>query len=273
MTFQLVKISDQGTANPIVARLCVQTSELIKFCPRGEEFHKSVLSLFHDQVQKHLLECDQIAQDISKEVLEIDAELGSDGLKTQAQGRVIEVPHIIRLTPKVEQFLYCAKSALRDLAHIFDLFFEQKFDAARYDKMVTWASKEFGDDSELTRILKQDHDLWIKKLVAMRNAVEHPGGHSGHLHIHNIALAQPEHPKYPILEAPRWNLNDEPEEPLVESLLTATSNILELSEDLLVICITMSGIPDMVGFAEIPEDERDPACPIRLRVVPKNVQI
>jgi hypothetical protein len=271
LTFQLVKISDQGTANPIVARLSVQTSELIKFCPRGDDFHKSVLSLFHDSVQKHLLECDQIAQDISREVLEIDAQLGDGGLKTQAQGRVIEVPHIIRLTPRIEQFLYCAKSALRDLANIFDLFFDKKFDAARYDKIIEWANKEFGDDSELARILTQDHDLWIKKLVSMRNAVEHPGGYSGHLHIHNISLAPPEHPRYPILEAPRWSLNEETEEPLVESLLVATSNILELSEDLLVICITMSGIPDMIGFAEIPEDKRDPACPIRLRVVPKNV--
>lgn len=112
MTFQLLKISDQGTSNPIVARLSVQTSELIKFCPRGDYFHKSVLSLFHDSVQKHLLECDQIAQDIANEVLEIDAEIGDEGLKTQAQGRVIEVPHILRLIPRVEQFLYCAKSAL-----------------------------------------------------------------------------------------------------------------------------------------------------------------
>lgn len=271
MTFQLVKISDQGTANPIVARLSVQTSELIKFCPRGDDFHKSVLSLFHDSVQKNLLECDQIARDISKELLEIDARLGERGLRTQAQGRVIEVPHITRLIPRVEHFLYCAKSALRDLASIFDLFFGKKFDAARYDKIIEWANAEFGEDSELARILKQDHDLWIKKLVSMRNAVEHPGGYSGHLHIHNISLVPPEHPKYPTLEAPRWNLNDEAEEPLVESLLVAVSNILELSEDLLIICITMSGLPDMVGFAEIPEDKRDSSCPIRLRAVLKDV--
>lgn len=270
MTFQLLKISDQGTSNPIVARLSVQTSELIKFCPRGDYFHKSVLSLFHDSVQKHLLECDQIAQDIANEVLEIDAEIGDEGLKTQAQGRVIEVPHILRLIPRVEQFLYCAKSALRDLANIFDLFFEKKFDAARYDKIIEWACVEFGEDSELAYILKQDHDIWIKKLVSMRNAVEHPGGYSGQLHIRNISLVPPEHPRYPILEAPRWNLNDEAEEPLVESLLTATSNILELSEDLLIICITMSGLPEMVGFAEIPEDKRNPSCPIRLRAVLKN---
>lgn len=271
MAFQLVKISDQGTANPIVARLTVQTSELIKFCPRGDDFHKSVLSLFHDHVQKNLLECDQIAQDISREVIEIAAELGDKGLKTQAEGRVIEVPHISRLIPRVEQFLYCAKSALRDLAKIFDLFFEKKFDAARYDKIIEWANSEFGEDSELVGILKQDHEVWIKKLVAMRNAVEHPGGYSGHLHIHNISLVSPDHPQYPILEAPRWNLNNEAEEPLVESLLTATSNMLEFSEEVLAICITMSGLPDMVGFAEIPEDKRDPSCPIRLRAVLKNV--
>ncbi len=148
LPFQITKVSDQGTANPIVARLSVQTSELIKFCPRGEEFHKSVLELFHDHIQKQLLECDQISQEISREILEINAKLGKGGIKTQAMGRVVEVPHIIRLIPRIEQFLYCAKSALRDLARIFDLFFGKAFDAARYDKIIEWAEKEFGNDLE-----------------------------------------------------------------------------------------------------------------------------
>ena len=79
MTFRVVKISDQGTANPIVARLSVQTSELIMFCRRGEEFHKSVVALFHDHIQKQLLECDQISQEIAKEVLDIDVKVGKEG--------------------------------------------------------------------------------------------------------------------------------------------------------------------------------------------------
>lgn len=186
---------------------------------------------------------------------------------------MVEVPHVIRLTPRVEQFLYCAKSALRDLARIFDLFFGKSFGAARYDKIIKWAEEEFGNDSELARVLRQDHNLWIKKLVAMRNAVEHPGGCSGYLHIHNITLVPPDHPNYPILELPSWHLNDEPKEPIVEYLQTTVNNILEFCEGMLVICITMYGLPKMVGFAEIPESERDPACPIRLRAVPKNIQI
>ena len=273
MPFQISKISDQGTANPIVARLSVQTSEIIKFCPRGEEFHNSVLELFHDHVQKHLLECDQIAKEIAEEILDIDSESGKEGLKKQADGRVVEVPYVIRLTPRVEQFLYCAKSALRDLARIFKLFFGKEFDSARYDKVIEWAEKEFGSESELVKTLKQDQDSWIKKLISMRNAVEHPGGYSGHLYIHNVALVPPDHPNHPILETPSMQLNDEEKEPIVEYLLTTVRNILEFCEDMLVICITMEGLPKMIGFAEIPESERDPSCPIRLRAVLKGIKI
>ncbi len=273
MAFQLTKISSQGTANPVVARFCVQTSELIKFCSRGEEFHRSVLSLYHDHIQKHLLECDQIAQSIAQDVLRIDEEIGSGGFKIQAQGRVIEVPNVLRLVPQVEQFLYCSKSALRDLTKIFALFFGKSFQEARYDKIVAWAEKEFGPNCELARMFREDHDLWIKKLVAMRNAVEHPGGYSGHLHIHNISLVSPSHPNYPILEPPSWHLNDDPKESLVAGLLTAVSNLLELCEDTLVVCITMSGLPPMLGFAEIPEAERNHACPVRIRVVLKQEEI
>ncbi|WNK21307.1 hypothetical protein P1P91_06440 [Halomonas piscis] len=272
MPFQITKVSDQGTANPIVARLSVQTSQLVKFCPGGEELHKSVLELFHDYVQKQLLECDQISQEITREVLEIGTKLGKGGIKTQAAGRVVEILQVIRLNQRVEQFLYCAKSALRDLARIFALFFGKEFDSARYDRIIAWAEEEFGDESELVRILRQDHDLWIKKLVSMRNAVEHPGGYSGHLHIHNITFVSPSHPNYPTLETPSWHLNDEPKVPIVEYLQATVNNVLEFCEDMLAICITMSGLPEMIGFAEIPESERDPACPIRIRAVPKNIQ-
>jgi hypothetical protein len=227
------------------------------------------MTLFHDHIQKQLLECDQIAQDISREILDIGVKLEEEGLKTQANEKVIEVPHLIRLNPRVEQFLYCAKSSLRDLAQIFGLFFGKSFDEARYDKIYRWAEEEFGKDSDLARITRQDHDLWIRKLVAMRNAVEHPGGHSGHLHIHNFELVPDNHLKFPALNPPSWHLNDEPKAPIAESLLVAVSNILELCEDMLVICINMSGLPEIIAFAEIPDEERNPDCPVRLRAVLK----
>jgi len=62
------------------------------------------------------------------------------------------------------------------------------FTEARYDRAITWAEKEFGDNDPIGKFLKVDHGLWIQKLVKMRNATEHPGGHSGHLHIKNFEV-------------------------------------------------------------------------------------
>lgn len=273
MTYQISKVSDHGTANPIVARLCIQTAELVKFCPRGEPFHKSVLSLYHDLIQKHLLECDQIAQSLAQDMLRINEELKVKGIQTQAQGRVIEVPQVLRLVPRVEQFLYCSKSVLRDLATVFNLFFGKSFQDPRYDKIILWAEKEFGPECELARMLREDHDLWIKQVIAMRNAVEHPGGYSGRLHIHNLALVPSNHPDYPIMEPPVWHLNDEPKKELISDLLVLVSNLLELCEDTLIICISISGLSGVVEFAQIPEAQRDPNCPIRIRAVPKHGKI
>ena len=270
MVFQIKQVSHHGTANPIVARLSIQTNDLIQFCRIDKTKRDEVLALYHDKVQRRLLECDDIAQEISKEILEIARNLEEEGFAIQSQGRVIEVPQIIRLEQRVEQFLYCAKSALRDLAKIFGVFFDKEFSEARYDKVYAWAKKQFGDDSELTKIIKQDHDLWIKQVVNMRNAVEHPGGHPGHLHIYNFELLPESHPEYPKIEEPLWHLNNEPKFSIAKDLLTFVSSILELSEDLLVICMKMTDLPEMFQVVEIPEEERKPECAIRLRVMPED---
>ena len=77
---------------------------------------------------------------------------------------------------------------LRELTKIFALLFEKKFDEARYDKVLNWVKNKFGNESKIVKIINYDHDTWIKKLVSMRNAIEHPVGYSGHLNICNFEL-------------------------------------------------------------------------------------
>ncbi|MGC9534381.1 hypothetical protein [Vibrio atlanticus] len=200
-------------------------------------------------------------------------ELNENGLITQSQGRVIEVPHLIRLEQRVEQFLYCAKSALRDLSKLFGLFFGKEFNEARFDKIHSWAVDKFGEDSELAMLIKQDHDLWIKSVVAMRNAVEHPGGYSGNLHIHNFELIPDPYSKQYKLSEPYWHRNDDPKAPIAKDLLVFVTNILEFCEDLLVICIKMTGFPDFLQFVQIPKDIRNDECAKRLKVAPVDGKI
>ena len=121
---------------------------------------------------------------------------------------MFEVPHIIGLQERVEQYLYSVKSVLRDLAKLFEPFFGQQFSEARYDKVLRWCVLKFGEYDDLSKLIKGDHDLWINKLVRMRNAVEHPGVHSGYLYVHNFEVALPESGGQPQLIEPTWHADN-----------------------------------------------------------------
>jgi hypothetical protein len=70
--------------------------------------------------------------------------------------------------------------------------------------------QQFGSEDDLSKLIKEDQELWIKQLVRMRNAVEHPGGYAGHLHIHNFEAVLLDGQSHPRLIEPSWHLNDEP---------------------------------------------------------------
>jgi hypothetical protein len=267
MVFQIKKTSNHGTANPIVARLTLQTHELIQFCSMEKEQKKEVVQLFHDQIQPRVMICDEISQQITNEILKIANDLEAKGFNIQSNGRVIEVPYLINLEQRVEQYLYSYKSALRELSKIFNYFFGTDFNEARYDKILKWSKNYFGDKNELPRLLEEDLGLWIQKVIAMRNAVEHPSGYSGYLHIDNFSLLPEDHPEFPKVIEPTWHLNDEPAVSIGRDLLTNTENLLEFCEDILVVCMINKGIPKMLRVAQIPEQERDPSAPLRLRMV------
>jgi hypothetical protein len=186
MPFFIKQVSSHGTSDPIFARLSVQTHELIQFCAISQEKKDAIFRILHDDVQPRLLTCDDIAKAIVTEIEAVMSQIAAEGLKTQAQGRVFEVPHVIGLEERVERYLYAAKSVLRDIAKLFDPFFVRQFSEARYDKIYEWCVQQFGSEDDLSKLIKEAQELWIKQLVRMRNAVEHPGGYSGHLHIHNF---------------------------------------------------------------------------------------
>lgn len=260
--FQIKKVSDHGTNNPIVARLSIQTSELINSSTLDKEVRDSLFSLYNFEIQPRLLECEQIYNELKNEILIITDGLNNKGLKTQSSGRVVEVPSIMRLNQRTEQFLYSAKSALRDLSKIFNLFYDTDFNEARYDKVLTWTNRELGKESKLSKMIKNDHDLWIEKIVKMRNAIEHPGGYSGTLNIHNFEILADN-----SVRVPSWHRNDEDRVSISDDMGVFIFNFLEFAEELLIFCLIETSIPEILGIAEIPVDQRNPECPIRFKII------
>ena len=127
-------------------------------------------------------------------------------------------------------------------------------------KIVKWASSTFGDDDELTLLLRTEQ-TWVGQCIRKRNAVEHPGGKSGTLTICNVRATTDG--KFVF---PSWNLDNEPESDIYTDMRTIMHNMLTVAEDLLVICIKKRLKFSSVEFYEIAEADRNPEIPKRFRM-------
>lgn len=142
--------------------------------------------------------------------------------------------------------------------------FGTNFNEARYDLAIKWASEKFGAEDALTIFLKTDHDLWIHKIIRMRNAIEHPGGHSGLLKIQNFEVKS-DNAQATITE-PSWNLNDEIPTLIRCDIHVFVNNILEFAEDVVISALEKVGKPSMLAVQEIPKDQRHQEAPVRFKI-------
>ena len=159
MAYRIQQISDYGTANPIVARLSLQTKELLQFYNLSDKQEERIFGLMFSSIQPRLMTCFQIMEQLKKEVKAHQKRIDEVGLEFQAHGKAYTLPSILDLQFRVETFLYNGKSALRDLTGIFLILFSKDFQKeARFDKVLKWARKEFGNEDSLTKMLEDDQE-------------------------------------------------------------------------------------------------------------------
>ncbi len=261
MDFEIKKLSDVGTSNPIIARLSIQTNDLVKMFPLTDKQKEDIFGLFGMKVRNRLVSCYKILSKLQDELKKVNETDKNKYFKDNA----VYTPSVMDLRYMCESFLYEAKSTLRDILGIFDIFYNKKFPEAHYNKAYKWAKEKFGEDDSLTKMLKDDHDSWIQEMIFKRNAVEHPGGNSGYINIDDIKLISKENPPY--FEAPKWYRNNDKSSPIHADMAVFIENTLELCEDLLVILLEKLPKGDLpLVIVEIPHEQRDAGCPVRLKV-------
>lgn len=271
MGYVIVKTSEHGTSNPIVARLSVQSQQLMEPFSLPEEKKKKVWAILHDKVQQQLLSCYDIWTQVASRETEIVAKVEKNGIQTQAHGRVATIDQIENLNYLSGSFLYSAKSTLRDIKLMICEFYETDPDIKKVEKkdfgyFERWAKKRFGETDEFTKLISEDFKVWIGEIYKKRNAVEHPGGYSGHLEIFNFTAAQEPGTKKWKGVFPRWRRNQDQPSSITKDMRVTIENLLNFSEDVLALCLRKAGSMLPLVFYEIPEESRDPECPIRLRV-------
>src|SRR6266436_1779187 len=269
MPFEFKKVLEHGTTNPIVARLSLQILEILKRCNVSKDVREKVGGLYMNSLQKKLLRCWEIEERFKKE---FDGAVGKYKPPAEANASV-EVPQIPRLEEECHNCLYEAKNFIRDLLqvvnHLYGTHFVEASEFFRAGKkkgnqsLVEFADKTFGANDDKTEMLKEAVP-WIEELITMRNAVEHPDGYSGKLVISNFKLDADR-----AMVEPTWHREKDREatgEPssIRADMETSVHNLLTLGEDVLVSWASYHlEVPDMLRVAFIPEDKRNPLCPIK----------
>jgi len=264
MEFQFQKISDYGTANPIVARLSIQTSDLCNFFITDQKRKDKILKTMGFDIQFKLLETFKIYDEMLLEIQKIDKEATEKGFNVQASGRVALLPGIVRLESRCDAFLYNAKNVLREILKLINVLWGTDFKGTRFDEAAKWFSCNEEIDKKFSEMLKSDHDLWIKRLIDMRNAAEHPEGEMGPILYKNITLVQI-NGQYKYCP-PAWKFNTTEFMSIIDDMETTIDNLLRFSEDILTGYLSMLPHKFPLVFIEIPENERNPDMPVRIRM-------
>jgi hypothetical protein len=267
--FIVQKRSNHGTNNPIVARLSVQTHELLQCADLTEEAKGKIFRVYHDDLQRSLLRCYdavtrlQQARDTTLHEVAAAVDQGARSF-----------PFVIGLEDEVNTFLYEAKLYLRNALQVLNVFFGTSFlDASRLTKwndkgkekdgaVIIWAAATFGPEAEFTRMLRSE-EPWVTDLIKFRNAVEHLDS-AGVMVLENYRATS-----HGVLE-PSWRREGKDarqETYLYPDLQVLLENLLTFAEDLLVHAILQRPISPHVGFGLIPPEQRSPDCAVRVRMV------
>jgi hypothetical protein len=270
MAFEIRKINDVGVGHPVVARLGLQAVELIKWTDIEDTKRKEITELYVHTLTDRLLRCHQSRNDLVHRANEAIATVQPP----QKDKRLRGVPHVIGLQAFAEGFLYEAKNYLRDLLNLFRIVYGCELtDASAFtnlkgdgdSKIANWAVATFGQDGDLTKLLRTEQE-WVAELIRMRNALEHPGGLSGTLILNNL---QTDPNKTGAYIPPTWGRTGRgrPDSNVVNDMDVGLDNMLTLAEDLLAgVVMDKSKSKKLITIVAIPAEDRDPKCPVRLRV-------
>jgi hypothetical protein len=255
--FVISKISDHGTNHPVVARLHLQTFDLLQASTFSPELQDETKRIYFE-AGRRLLRCFDTWNELKRKQNELEAEACPSG-----NPQTTHIPHLVDLDRTAEMFLYEAKNFLRDISIVFvplgPIKFTKESKASHLGKeAIHWAECNFGNSDRLTKFLRR-YQSWIDHVIRMRNAVEHPGGRSGRLYVENFKHVGN------TVQRPTWRLNGDPPLEVITDMGNLCEGLLLYAEDLLALLVEKH-LPEIVQIVEIPELERNCQIPKRLNL-------
>ena len=178
MPFIFKKILDHGASNPIVARLIMQTLEIIKFCDIAEHTKRQVVDSIEALSQGSSFTAGRSGSDSNR----------SSVRQWRPRQRSLTSPTYFALRRSVVPSCTKSRTTSRP-AKVFNLLYGTNFKEAREfsrpkkkggESLVKFASNDLAQTIGEQSCFKEAVG-WVEYSIDHRNAVEHPGGYSGEL--------------------------------------------------------------------------------------------
>lgn len=250
---KVVKISDQGTVNPIVARLGMGISDIVNVTSLTEKMRNEVDAACFECMTL-LLEAEKAARPLMDEIRALEKRLAMERFSPDTSS--IEIPGVMNLN-NCRVFLKFAKQALQRLAKTMGELLGKDFKGPHFDKIEQHAFQTLGDGHVVTKLLREDQ-AWLKELNDLRAEDEHPK--SGKPFVCGFDV-NPLPDGRSLINVPRFYNNA----PVLNRLEIYSQNLLTFTEEMLVFTAA-DHLPYLAHIFEIPAEQRDPTCPIRFRI-------
>jgi hypothetical protein len=254
--FKIQKLLDVGTSNPIVSRLSMGLHDIVRMA-QIDETAKNAINDANFLAMQNIVKAEQFGLKICQSIEAVMERIGREGVKTQASERCVDLPSTEGLDD-IREFLKYGKKAFQEIMKVFNVFLKTSYSNPRYDKICSETLRQYGADDPLTKLVKEDHDLWIKKFLELRDQDEHPTVARLYLDfdINWDAVSQ----KWAV-SVPRFYEGT----PIHDFVKTSVHNLLTFAEEATILLLQRT-LPPMVEIYEVPQAERDKDCEIRFRL-------
>lgn len=164
---------DAGSGNPIVARLIVQSSEMLKVVTLPPHLDKDTLLLHMHQVKETLLICETISKRITASVDSIVEKIKNNQLPRDNFGRGYNpFPQIPDLLIDANNFLINANKIVRLITQLPRMFIALKEDS-NFDKLAETLKAALPPGTEIIDWVSAQAES-VRRIVELRNFSEHP---------------------------------------------------------------------------------------------------
>lgn len=249
-----------GSKNQIIARLLLQTCEIMKSVPLRTTVNKKEVTDYILQGSVHLVKCQSICEALNVEVQStIDSTpIGLNHFNSQ----FIALPRVENVNGKAASFLTHMKLYLQFIAKVVGTMFNKIYDGPHFHKILSDVENKYGIDDQLASYLRETQP-WVKTLVHMRDALEHPKKNPDEaLLINDFSLQADMSIRPPHWIFKKGNVNGD----IVIDMVNMTEGALVFGENMILACLDkIKNDRFPIAFYKVPDQQIDPNLPIRVR--------